>query len=70
MNLADYPLPKWAVSQARRSSGLIEDICHHGCGHPNRDWLTENPGRVLREAIDVHGCCGCCHGSHDAKSVS
>ena len=50
-----HRLPKWAVQQIRREHGVIEDLCQHGVGHPNRDWLV---GRdpVWRE----HGCDSCC----------
>ena len=37
-----YKKPKWAVKQMVRESGLVEDICKHGVGHPNKDWLKKH----------------------------
>ena len=55
------PAPPWAIMQARRGTGLIEDVCEHGIGHPNREWL-----RVYgdRSHLSVHGCDGCCTQKH------
>ena len=54
--------PKWAIKQIVRprygdkGNHLVEDICKHGCGHPNKEWLKE-----FGEPVDeIHGCCGCC----------
>lgn len=54
-----YPAPGWAVQQVLRSSGLVEDVCTHGVGHPNRTWLVANDPADKR-ALGVHGCDGCC----------
>jgi len=54
-----YPLPKWAVKQYFRETGLLEDICSHGIGHPNSNWLKiydPDCGKWL----GVHGCDSCC----------
>ena len=51
-----YKKPKWAVSQTVRESGLVEDICEHGVGHPNRQWLDHHP----KSGLSIHGCDGCC----------
>ena len=61
MTTRRYPPPKWAVSQNVRESGLVEDVCKHGVGHPNRKWLAKNDptGRLK---LGVHGCEGCCRG--------
>ena len=43
----------------RRGSGLIENICEHGTGHPaaaSVHWARINGN----ESMGVHGCCGCC----------
>lgn len=54
-----YPKPSWAVSQLVREFGLIEDVCEHGVGHPNLDWLKEkDPNHETTWSI--HGCEGCC----------
>ena len=55
-----YPPPTWAVQQTNRQSGLVEDICEHGVGHPNRHWIAEHDPDGKR-ALGVHGCDGCCH---------
>lgn len=52
-----FPKPKWAVDQTTRSSGLVEDVCEHGVGHPNEHWLKANP---KLEYLSIHGCDGCC----------
>lgn len=54
-----YRKPKWAVQQLQRSSGLIEDVCKHGVGHPNKDWLSRHDSKGNR-GLKVHACCGCC----------
>lgn len=57
--------PKWVVKQILRENGLIEDVCKHGIGHPNR----ESVRRRNIEGDDIHGCDGCCvrlpNGKHD-----
>lgn len=55
-----YPKPAWAVGQLQREvTGLVEDICEHGMGHPNRAWLDHNDPEDKRK-LGVHGCDGCC----------
>jgi hypothetical protein len=57
-----YKKPDWAVDQTIRLSGLVEDICVHGVGHPNLEWLKEHdPDDKL--CLSVHGCDGCCTNS-------
>lgn len=54
-----YKKPEWAIKQIIRASGLVEDICEHGIGHPNREWLDEHdPDDEL--CFSIHGCDGCC----------
>jgi len=43
------------IQQIIRETGLVEDICEHGVGHPNPKSLKKMP-----EGFDIHGCCGCC----------
>jgi hypothetical protein len=50
-----YLKPDWATYQCIRQSGLVEDICEHGVGHPNSEYLRTHP-----KANSVHGCDGCC----------
>ena len=54
-----YPKPRWAISQLFRETGLLEDTCKHGIGHPNKEWLKENDPRNYYH-FNIHGCCGCC----------
>lgn len=51
--------PRWAVQQVIRMSGLVEDICKHGVGHPNKDSLKEMKRKGLK-GYEIHGCDGCC----------
>ncbi len=54
-----YPAPEWAVTQIVRSTGLVEDICEHGIGHPNLAWLKlHDPDG--EKGYGIHGCDGCC----------
>lgn len=62
-NKNKYKKPAWAKAQLIRESGLLEDICECGVGHPNMDFLKDHPTHD-----GVHGCCGCCSKSrHVAK---
>lgn len=54
-----YKKPDWAVNQIVRVSGLVEDICEHGIGHPNKEWLEEHDSDN-KKSFAVHGCDGCC----------
>jgi hypothetical protein len=49
--------PEWAIGQIYRMSGLIEDECKHGVGHPNLESL-----KTMDEFYGIHGCDGCCTG--------
>ncbi len=60
--------PKWAVGQVWRETGLLEDTCEHGIGHPNLDWLRNNDP-YDRKYWSIHGCDGCCKSDKDAKYV-
>jgi hypothetical protein len=52
--------PIWAISQNIRSDrgGLVEDICKHGVGHPNKEWM-EKYGTEVDKVHCCDGCCGC-----------
>ena len=50
-----YKKPSWAVKQVVRETGLVEDICKCGVGHPNAEFLQQHPS-----FYGVHECCGCC----------
>ncbi|ANS03281.1 hypothetical protein [uncultured Mediterranean phage uvDeep-CGR2-KM18-C269] len=54
-----YRQPDWADGQITRMSGLVEDTCKHGVGHPNQDWLEHHPDKPH---LSTHGCDGCCAG--------
>ena len=60
-----YPKPDWAVHQLIRSTGLIEDVCEHGVGHPNESWMLHqkfSDPDYKHKQWGVHGCDGCCKG--------
>ena len=59
-----YKKPHWAIAQIVRETGLVEDLCEHGCGHPNTEWLQENDPDG-KKRLSVHGCCGCCWRTND-----
>ena len=52
--LKKYKRPDWAVDQIIRENGVVEDICKHGVGHPNLEYLKIFP------KDGIHGCDGCC----------
>ena len=54
-----YPKPDWAVQQLTRASGLVEDVCKHGSGHPNGAWLKKHDSKG-EKGMGIHGCDGCC----------
>lgn len=58
----EFKPAKWAVRQVCRERGgrvIVEDICEHGIGHPNLDWLMSLPEEE-RWGEGLHGCDGCC----------
>lgn len=57
-NINQYNKPSWAVKQLYRENGLLEDICKHGVGHPNKQWLETDP---VIEGQGIHGCDGYCN---------
>jgi hypothetical protein len=56
--ITKYKKPTWAVNQIIRDDwgGIVEDICEHGIGHPNKEWLKKHG----KECDNIHGCDGCC----------
>lgn len=54
-----YPKAKWAVQRLIRETGLQEDICRHGIGHPNQGWMKQHDS-TGEGYWGVHGCDGCC----------
>lgn len=56
------PKPDWAVQQIVRETGLIEDVCKHGIGHPNKASIKEMDKKYKgsKGAWGIHGCDGCC----------
>jgi hypothetical protein len=56
-----YSKPDWAVEQVTRVSGLVEDVCKHGVGHPNVECVKDIDPDGKR-GLSVHGCDGCCFG--------
>ena len=59
-----YPKPNWAETQTIRLSGLVEDVCKHGVGHPNEKWLKVHP---KLKHLAIHGCDGCCWGNRNPR---
>ena len=61
-----YSQPSWAIHQIvriDRIGNMVEDVCEHGVGHPNREWLKDHdPDGEL--GFGIHGCCEemCCQG--------
>ena len=60
-----YSKPDWADGQTTRMSGLVEDTCSHGVGHPNREWLERHPDKP---ELGTHGCDGCCNKGYSLKN--
>ena len=60
-----YSKPDWADGQTTRMSGLVEDTCSHGVGHPNREWLEQHPDKP---ELGTHGCAGCCNKGNSLKN--
>ncbi len=58
--MKNYKKPSWAIKQIVRENGLVEDICEHGIGHPNEEFLNTHPKITKRLCLDIHGCDGCC----------
>lgn len=54
--MRQYRKPWWALYQHKTQEGVVEDICVHGFGHPNKEWLKEHPG----QGCDGTLCCSCC----------
>ena len=59
-----YPKPEWAIRQLMRETGLVEDVCKCGIGHPNSKHLAEIEAEGM-VGWGVHGCCGCCKEKKD-----
>lgn len=59
--LREWPQPEWAVGQVIRQSGIVENICEHGVGHPHRDWLRQ----VGNSGDERHLCDSCCREEPD-----
>jgi hypothetical protein len=54
-----YKKPDWAIDQIVRSSGLVENICRHGIGHPHPASVAELEKAGIM-SMGIHGCDGCC----------
>lgn len=64
-----YKMPKWAVGQVTRASGLVEDTCRHGISHPNKEWLAKNDPED-KKGFAIHGCDGCCKPNNKTLELS
>jgi len=58
--IVEFPCATWAVQQIKRETGLVEDICEHGVGHPNKGCMDYIDALNLGDWWGVHGCDGCC----------
>lgn len=56
----NYPLSD--APKILRESGLVEDLCPHGIGHPNMDALAYFEWIGI-SGLGIHGCDGCCNNS-------
>ena len=61
-----YPEPDWATHQIVRASGLVEDICEHGIGHPNTAWMKIHDPDGSR-GYGIHSCDSCCFDENKEK---
>jgi len=59
IGMTKYNKPNWAVAQTWRETGLLEDTCRHGVGHPNLEWIDDKA--IGRDWLKIHGCDGCCY---------
>lgn len=59
-----YPKPSWATHQVVRIGGLVEDVCGHGIGHPNKAYLKEHDPYNFKQ-LGVHCCDSCCFEGDD-----
>jgi len=60
-NFDRYRKPSWAKMQLLRETGLVEDVCEHGVGHPNQDWMDDRKkSHTDQDYWGRHGCDGCC----------
>ena len=52
-------VPAWVKQYLVRESGLLEEICQHGVGHPERESVKEMD-KIGLKGFGIHGCDGCC----------
>lgn len=61
-NPSDHPLNA-APLNWREDRGLMERICEHGVGHPDKnhlDYVRRERGDNAAYGEAIHGCDGCC----------
>ena len=61
-----FKRPDWAIDQDIGDDYALEDVCKHGVGHPNREYLDSLPEDEAR-LMGIHTCCGCCSGKNQDK---
>lgn len=57
-----------ALYNWREDRGIMERLCAHGVGHPDpdsADWLRLHG----RDYENIHGCDGCCAGTHYKEEI-
>jgi len=57
-NPSDNHMKDWPLNW-RDDRKIMERICEHGVGHPDRDELTYQDSRG-NFSVGIHGCDGCC----------
>lgn len=55
---SDHPLKDSRLNW-REDRGILERICEHGIGHPDRD-SADYLSSIGKGYENVHGCDGCC----------
>ena len=58
-----FKRPDWAIDQGIGDDYALEDVCKHGVGHPNREYLESLP-EDERETAGIHTCDKCCSSKH------
>jgi hypothetical protein len=67
-NPSDHIMKDWPTHW-RSDRSLMERICKHGIGHPDPDDLDFKKRMGYDDSQGVHGCDGCCSGSHGSWKV-
>jgi len=58
-NPSDHHMSDWPMVW-RSDKGVMERICPHGVGHPDPDDVAHGKRIGRDDALNIHGCDGCC----------